>query len=162
MPHTKGVLSQSVLCPFTISQTCPMSFLKLSQECVPGRTCPGHVPDMYRTCPQNVPVLTILGHLQQCPESICPMSFLNFSNLAYVLSQTCPKMCPQPDMSRTRPGHVPDVSSKFPCPDHFGTSPNRTSATKLAKYLPQTSMKGESAMSNNWNVCNEEFTNSDL
>ena len=39
-------------------------------------------------------------------------------------------MCPWPDMSRTRPGHVPDVSSKCLCPDHFGTSPNRTSATR--------------------------------
>ena len=130
MPHPTSVLSQSVLCPFSISQTCPMSFPKLAQKCVPGRTCPGRVPDMSRTCPQNVPVLTILGHLQKCPESICPMSFLNFSNLSYFLSQTCPKMCPRPDMSRTRPGHVPDVSSKFPCPDHFGKSPKRTSATK--------------------------------
>ena len=41
-----------------------MSFPKLSQKCVPGRTCPGRVPDVSRTCAQNVPVLTILGHLQ--------------------------------------------------------------------------------------------------
>ena len=41
-----------------------MYFLKLAQKCVPVRTCPGHVPDMSGTCPQNVPVLTILGHLQ--------------------------------------------------------------------------------------------------
>ena len=60
----------------------------------------------------------------RCPESISPMSFLDFSNLSYVLSQTCPKMCPRPDMSQTRPGHVPYVSSKFPCTDHFGTYPN--------------------------------------
>ena len=107
-----------------------MSFLKLAQKCVPGRTCPGHIQDMSRTCTRNVPVLTIFGHLQKCPESICPMSFLNFSNLSYVLSQIYLKMCPRPDMSRTRPGRVLNVSSKCPCPDHFGTSPNRTSATK--------------------------------
>ena len=59
----------------------------------------------------------------RCHESIYPISFLNLSNLSYVLSQTCPKMCPRPDMSRSRPGHVPDVYSKCPCPDHFGTSP---------------------------------------
>ena len=59
---------------------------------------------------------------------LCPFFF--FSNLSHVLSQTCLKMCPRPDMSRTRPGRVPDVSSKCRCPDRFGTSPNRTSATK--------------------------------
>ena len=32
----------------------------------------------------------------------------------------------------------------------------------LAKYLPPTSMKGESTMADNWNVRNEEFTISDL
>ena len=64
MPHPIGVMSQSILYPFSISQTCPMSFLKLAQKCVPGRTCPGRFPYMSRTCPQNVPVLTILGHLQ--------------------------------------------------------------------------------------------------
>ena len=32
----------------------------------------------------------------------------------------------------------------------------------LAKYLPPPLMKGESAMSANWSVCNEEFTTSDL
>ena len=110
-----------------------MYFLKLAQKCVPGRTCPGHILDMSRTCTQNVPVLTILGHLQKCPESIYPMSFLNFSNLSFVLSHICLKMCPRPDMSRTRPGRVPDVFSKCPCPEHFGTSPNRTSATKHTK-----------------------------
>ena len=128
---SKNVLSQSVLCPFSISQTCPMSFLKIAQKCVPSRTCNGHFQDMSRTCTRNVPVLTILGHLQKCPESICPMPFLNFSNLSYVLSQIFLKMCPRPDMSRTRPRRVPDVSSQCPCPDHFGTSPNRTSATKI-------------------------------
>ena len=30
-------------------------------------------------------------------------------------------------------GHVPDVSSYCPCHDHFGTSPNRTSATKATQ-----------------------------
>ena len=114
---------QSILYPFSISQTCLMSFLKLAQKCVLGQTCPGHVPDMSRTCTQNVPVLTILGHLQKCPESICPMSFFYFSNLSHILAQNCLKMCPWPDMSRTRPGRVPDVSSKCPCPDHFGTFP---------------------------------------
>ena len=89
---------------------------------------------MSRTCPQNVSVLTILGHLQKCPESICPMSFLNLSNLSYVLSQTCLKMCPWPEMSRMRPVRVPGVSSKCPCPDHFGTSPNRTSETKYTTF----------------------------
>ena len=84
-----------------------------------------------RTCPQNVPVLTILGHLKKCPESIHPMSFLNFSNLSYVLSQTFPKMCPRTDMYQTRREHVLDVSSKCPCPDHLGTSPNRKSETKV-------------------------------
>ena len=108
-----------------------MSFLKLAQKCVPGRTCPGHVQDMSRTCTRNVPVLKILGHLQKCPESICPMSFLNFSNLSYVLSQIFLKMCPRPDISPTRPGRVPDVSSKYTCPDHFGTSPNRKSESKF-------------------------------
>ena len=39
-------------------------------------------------------------------------------------------------MSRTRPERVPDVSSKCPCPDQFGTSPNRTSATKAAVTTP--------------------------
>ena len=39
-------------------------------------------------------------------------------------------MCPRPDMYRTRPRHVLDVSSKCPSPDYFGTSPNRTSETK--------------------------------
>ena len=87
-----------------------MSFLKLAQKCVPSRTCPGHVPDMSRTCPQNVPILAILGHLQKCPELICPMSFLNFSNLSYVLSQICLKMCPWPDMSLTCPGRVLKMS----------------------------------------------------
>ena len=130
MPHPIGVLSQSILYPFSISQTCPMYFLKLAQKCVPGRTCPSHVPDMSRMCTQNVPVLTILGHHQNFPESICPMSFFYLSNLSHVLAQNCLKMCPRPDMSRTRPGRVPDVSSKCPCPDYFGTSPNRTSATK--------------------------------
>ena len=130
MPHPTGVLSKSILCPFSISNTCPMSFLKLAQKCVPSRTCPGHVQDMSRTCTRNFPVLTMLGHLQKRLESIYPMSFINFSNLSYVLSKICLKMCPRPDMPRTCPGHVPDVSSKFPCPDHFGTSPNRTSATK--------------------------------
>ena len=98
---------------------------------------------MSRTGPQNVLVLTILEHLQKCPESICPMSFFYFSNLSHVLAQTCQKMCPWPDMSWTRPRRVPDVYSKFPCPDHFGTYPNRTSATKkiwvprlhLSRYL---------------------------
>ena len=41
-----------------------MSFPKLAQKCVPGRPRPGRVPDMSRTCTQNVPVLKILGHLQ--------------------------------------------------------------------------------------------------
>ena len=108
-----------------------MSFLKLSQKYVLSRTCPGHVPDMSRTCTQNFPALTILGHQKKCTESICPMSFFYFSNFFHVLAQNCLKMCPRPDMSRTRPGRVPDLSSKFPCPDYFGTSPNRTSATKI-------------------------------
>ena len=125
---------QSILYPFSISQTCLMSFLKLAQKCVLGRTCPGHVPDMSRTCTQNVPVLTILGHLQKCPESICPMSFFLFLKLVPCPCPKLPKMCPWPDMSRTRPGRVPDVSSKCPCPDYFGTSPNRTSANKLGLY----------------------------
>ena len=86
---------------------------------------------MSRTCPQNVPVMTILGHPQKCPESICPMSFFYFSNLSHVLAQNCLKMCPRPGMSQTRPGRVPDVPSKFPCPDYFRTSTNRTSATKM-------------------------------
>ena len=92
-----------------------------------SRTRPGHVPDVSSKfpCPDH------LGTSPKCPESICPMSFLNFSNLSYFLYQTCLKMCPRPDISRTCPGHVPDVSSKCPCPDHFGTSPNRTSETKL-------------------------------
>ena len=131
MPHPIGVLSQSILYPFSISQTCPMSFLKLAQKYVLSRTCPGHVPDMSRAWTQNVPVLTIWGHLQKCPESICPMSFFYFSNLSHVLFQNCLKRCPRPDMSRTRPGRVSDVSSKCPCPDYFGTSPNSTSAIKL-------------------------------
>ena len=67
-----------------------------------------------RTCTQNVPVLIILGHLQKCPESICPMSFFNFSNLSHVLSQTCLKICPRPDMSRTRPGRVLKMSLSWP------------------------------------------------
>ena len=32
----------------------------------------------------------------------------------------------------------------------------------LEKYLPPPSMKGESEMSDNWNVRNEEFTISDV
>ena len=84
-----------------------MSFLKLAQKCVPSRTCPGDVPDMSRTCTQNVPVLTILGHLQKCPESICPMTFFYFSDLSHVLAQNCLKMCPRLDMSRTCPQNVP-------------------------------------------------------
>ena len=72
----------------------------------------------------------------RCPESIYPMSFLNFSNLSYVLSQTFPKMCPLPDMSRTRPRHVLDVSSKCPCPNHFGTSP-KMSWVNMSYVLPQ-------------------------
>ena len=32
----------------------------------------------------------------------------------------------------------------------------------LSEYLPPTSMKGKSAMADNWNVCNEEFTISDI
>ena len=32
----------------------------------------------------------------------------------------------------------------------------------LAKYLPPYLMKGESAMVSNWNVCNKEFTVSDI
>ena len=123
-------MSQSILYPFSISQTCPMSFIKISQKCVPGRTCTGHFLDMSRTCNQNVPVLNILGHLQKGPESICPMSFFYFSNLSHVLAQNFLKMCPRPDMSQTRPGRVLDVSSKCPCLDHLGTSTNRTSATK--------------------------------
>ena len=82
---------------------------------------------IFQTCPQNFPALTILGHLQKCPESICPMSFFYFSNLSHVLSQTCLKMCPWPDMSWTHPGRVPDVSL---------TSPNRTSATKGTGSIP--------------------------
>ena len=135
MPHPIGVLSQSILYPFSISHTCSMSFLKLAQKCVLGRTCPGHVPDMSWTCTQNFPVLTILGHLQKCPESIFPMSFFYFSNLSHVLAQNFLKMGPRPDMSRTRPWRVPDVSSKYPCPDYFGTSSNRTSATKLVTSI---------------------------
>ena len=106
---------------------------------------------MSRTCTQNVPVLTILGHLQKCPESICPMSFLNLSNLSYVLSQTCLKMCPRPDMSRPHPRRVPDVSSKFPYPDHFGTSPNRTSATKLLLTIDKSMIQ--------YNICSECLIN---
>ena len=134
VPHPIGVMSQSILYPFSISQTCPMSFLKLAQKCVLGRTCPGHVPGMSRTCTQNVPVLTILGHLKKCPESICPM-FSFFSKLSHILAKNCLKMCPRPDMSRIRPGRVPDVSSKCPCPDYFGTSPNRMSATKPVRSM---------------------------
>ena len=112
VPHPIGVMSQSILYPFSISQTCPMSFLKLAQKCVLGQTCPGHVPDMSRTCTQNVPVLTILGHLQKFLESICPMSFFYFSNLSHVLAQNFLKMCPRPDTSRTRPGRVWDMSGR--------------------------------------------------
>ena len=32
----------------------------------------------------------------------------------------------------------------------------------LAKYLPPPSTKGESAMSDNWIICNEDFTISDI
>ena len=32
----------------------------------------------------------------------------------------------------------------------------------LSNYLPPPTIKGESAMAANWNVCNEEFTISDI
>ena len=115
---------------YVLSQTCP----KMCPRTDMSRTCPGHVTDMSRTCTQNVPVLTILGHLQKFPESIFPMSFFYISNFSHVLAQTCLKCVP----GRTCPGRVPDVSSNRPCPDHFGTSPNRTSATKIS--TPQTQM----------------------
>ena len=78
----------------------------------------------FLTCPaQAHHAVVFSASSNRCHESIYPISFLNFSNLSYVLSQTCPKMCPRPDMSRSRPGHVPDMYSKCPCPDHLGTSP---------------------------------------
>ena len=110
MPHLTSVLSQSVPCPFSISQPCPMSYLKLSQKCVPSQTCPVHVPGMSRTCPQNVPVLIILGHIQKCPESavLCPFS----------ISQTYPmyffKLAQKCVPSRTCHGRVPDMSRACP------------------------------------------------
>ena len=68
---------------------------------------------IYRTCPQNVPVLTILGHLQKCPESICSMSFFLFLKLVPCPFPNSPKMCPRPDMYPC----VPDASRT--CPQNF-------------------------------------------
>ena len=59
------------------------------------------------TCPQNVSVLTILGHLQKCPESICPMSFFLFIKLV-----PCP--CPKLPKNMSPAGHVPDASRTCP------------------------------------------------
>ena len=110
---------------YVLSQTCP----KMCPRPDMSWKRPRHVPNVYSKCPCP----DHFGTSPKCPEYICLMSFLNFSNFSYVLSQICLKMCPRPDISRTRPGHVPDVSSKCPCPDHFGTSLNRTSATKLSR-----------------------------
>ena len=118
---SKNVLSQSVLCPFS---NFPKNVSLAGHVPVTSQACPGRVLKMSLSWPfwyisKNVLSRSVLCH------------FFYFPKFSHVLAQNCLKMCPRPDMSRTRPGRVLDVSSKCPCPDHFGTSPNRTNATKM-------------------------------
>ena len=123
---SKNVLSQSILYPFS---KLPKNVFSAGHVLVTSCTCPGRVLKMSLSWPFWDISKNVLSQSVLCP-------FFYFSNLSHVLAQNFLKMCPRPDMSRTRPERVPDVSSKCPCPDQFGTSPNRTSATKAAVPTP--------------------------
>ena len=111
-----------VLCPFS---NFPKNVSSAGHLPVTSRTCPGRLLKMSLSWPFWDISKNVLSQSVLCP-------LFNFSNLSHVLDQNWLKMCHWLDMSRTRPGRVPDVSSKCPCPEYFGTSPNRTSATKLS------------------------------